>query len=137
MTPPSPNQARFFVALLPHRRTAELRLRRLSMRFGKPTEQSCSEIPSPHHPAASVSLATGKNWTRSSNRSFSPLCPQHSPVPITLCGFGAFPPRVIYVNVFLEGVLDDCCSLPSDGLYLARDPWPVDQKSRNRRFAPI
>ena len=55
-------------------------------------------------------------------------------MPVTLCGFGAFPPRVIYVDVVREGSLMTIQPALMD--YLAETLGIVDKNSRSRRFAP-
>lgn len=55
-------------------------------------------------------------------------------VPIILSGFGAFPPRVIYVNVIKTPALLNIQAQLSS--YLENNLGIVDAKSKNRPFSP-
>ena len=63
MTPPSPNQARFFVALLP---PAALQSQVTAIKqevWQNLPEQGGAEVSAPHYPAAAVSLASRRGGT--------------------------------------------------------------------------
>jgi 2'-5' RNA ligase len=132
MTPPSPNQARFFVALLP---PAELQSQVTAIKQEVwQTYQSKAALKSPPH----ITLQPPFLWDEADverlKQHLAHFAQGHPPVPVTLSGFGAFPPRVIYVDVVREGNLMTIQPALMD--YLAETLGIVDKKSRNRRFAP-
>ena len=62
------------------------------------------------------------------------FCQNYSPIPITLSGFNAFPPRVIYVDVIKTPEL---LTLQQDLMaYLEQHLNIVDEVSKKRPFSP-
>jgi 2'-5' RNA ligase len=132
MTPPSPNQARFFVALLPPA-ALQSQVTAIKQEVWQ-TYQSKAALKSPPH----ITLQPPFLWDEADverlKENLAHFAQAHPPVPVTLSGFGAFPPRVIYVDVVREGNLVTIQPALMD--YLAETLGIVDKKSRNRRFAP-
>ncbi len=88
---------RFFVSLLPPQSIQD-EVTEIKLYFAK-CYQSCHALKSPPH----VTLQPPFQWECSRladlEASLANFAASYPPVPITLDGFGVFPPKVIYVNV--------------------------------------
>ncbi len=128
----STEQALFFVALLPPS-DLQAQLTIIKQEFWQ-TYQSRAALKSPPH----VTLQPPFRWPEEAEGQLKACLLQfaqhYPPVSITLSGFGAFPPRVIYVDVVRRGLL---MTIQPDLIdYMAATLGIEDKKSRNRRFAP-
>jgi 2'-5' RNA ligase len=95
---------------------------------------SCHAQKSPPH----ITLQAPFEWNREAvevlEQSLSNFASTHLSIPITLSGFSAFPPRVIYINVVRTGEL---LSLQADLMnYMMQQLGIVDPISKQRPFAP-
>jgi len=132
MTPTSPNQARFFVALL-HPAALQSQVTAIKQEVWQ-TYQSKAALKSPPHITLQPPFLWQAEEVERLKQHLAHFAQAHPPVPVTLCGFGAFPPRVIYVDVVREGSLMTIQPALMD--YLAETLGIVDKNSRSRRFAP-
>lgn len=132
MTSQLKEQALFFVALLP---PPDLQAQVTAIKQEiEQTYQSRAALKSPPH----ITLQPPFRWPKKEDGQLKAclleFAQQYPPIPVTLSGFGAFPPRVIYVDVLRQGLL---MTIQSDLLnYMAATLGIEDKKSRNRRFAP-
>ncbi len=98
-----PQHPRFFIALLPPD-SVQAEARQLQLEMGD-RFQSRAALKSPPH----ITLYPPFTWpTDTLPHLIEPLsqfADAHSPVPLTLSGFGAFQPRVIYIHVDLSPAL--------------------------------
>lgn len=131
MASPSPESARFFVALLPPQPVQDAITaikQEIERRFG-----SRAALRSPPH----ITLQPPFDWPLERldklQHHLHRFARQQQPVPVVLEGFSAFPPRVIYVDVHqtaaliavqpaLIAHLETHCGLRQS--YRARAPWP-------------
>ena len=132
MAAPSPDQARFFIALLPppHLQAQITAIKQKVWEVYK----SRAALKSPPH----ITLQPPFLWEDANidclHHHLAQFAQHHPPVPVTLSGFGAFPARVIYVEVIRQGTLMTLQPALMD--YLADHLDIEDTKSRHRRFAP-
>lgn len=128
----SSKTTRFFVALIPpHAVQAEAT--RLKEHF-RDNYYSKAALKSPPH----ITLQAPFEWPNDDRdrllSALSQFKSQFSDIPITLSGFGAFPPRVIYIDVEQT---DELMALQSElSRYLADSLGIVDPMSRSRPFCP-
>jgi 2'-5' RNA ligase len=128
----SPRDAsHFFIALLPPPDVQEFAnqvVAELGDRY-----QTCTAKAPPH-----VTLFPPFEWHASTaaqlDAALRDFAAQQSSIPVTLSGFGAFPPRVLYINVLKTAEL---LHLQAELLcYLESTLAIVDPKSKTRPFAP-
>lgn len=128
--PKSPRASRFFVALLP---PAEVQAEATSIKeYFRDRYQSQGALRSPPH----VTLQPPFEWgaeTQPLLQALAGFAQTQPPVPMTLAGFSAFPPRVIFINVVKTPEL--MVLQPALRDYLETTLNIVD-RSRNRPFAP-
>lgn len=122
---------RFFVALLPPQEIQDY-VTEIKQHFAS-VYASCGALKSPSH----ITLQPPFEWSveavPSLEESLKTFALRHSPIPIILSGFGAFPPRVIYINVIKTPEL---MALQADlRAYLEENLGIVDL-SQKRSFAP-
>jgi len=128
----SPSRPLFFVALLPPPAIRE-QVTAIKQDFAARYD-SRHALKSPPH----VTLQPPFKWLAEDmatlENALSQFTTTRQPVPVTLSGFGAFPPRVIYVNVLKTPELLDIQKQLSahfeDTLNL------VDERSKKRAFSP-
>ena len=126
------SQHRFFIALLP---PAEIQdtAREIQQYFSDRYHSRAAQKSPPHitlHPPFEWPAAT----VGSLQTTLATFAAQHGAVPITLSGFGAFPPRVIYINVLKT---PDLMSLQQAlTAYVEVKLNLVDQRCRRRPYAP-
>lgn len=99
----SATTARFFIALLPSQ-TIQAEVNAIKQVFVD-HHNSCAALKSPPH----VTLQPPFEWTIEAlpdlSETLQAFAAQVSPMPITLSGFGAFAPHVIYINVIKSSSL--------------------------------
>jgi 2'-5' RNA ligase len=124
--------ARFFVALLPPpalRAEITAIQHDIWQRF-----QSKAALRSPPHITLQPPFIWPLDQVAHLERSLAAFAQQQSPVPIDLEGYGAFPPRVIYVNVQRQGPL---MALQPALMDYLETHWAIAHPpSRQRPFAP-
>ncbi|NER79854.1 MAG: 2'-5' RNA ligase family protein [Leptolyngbya sp. SIO1D8] len=130
--PQSSQKARFFIALLPppdvQTYATELKA------YFRDRYDSKAALRSPPH----ITLQAPFEWLNADygrlQSALANFTPKYASVPIHLSGFGAFPPRVIYLAVESTPEL---MALQLDlSHYLAETLEIVDPRSRNRSFRP-
>ena len=103
MASPSPESARFFVALLPPQAVREA-VTAIKQEIGQ-RFSSRAALKSPPH----ITLQPPFNWSLERldklQHHLHRFAQQQRPIPIVLEGFSAFPPRVIYVDVHQTAAL--------------------------------
>lgn len=97
----SANSARFFVALLPPPALGD-QITAIQQDIGQ-RFQSKAALKSPPHITLQPPFVWPLDQVAHLGRSLAAFAQQQSPVPIELSGYGAFPPRVIYINVQRQG----------------------------------
>lgn len=122
----------FFIALLPPE-TIQEEVNQIKQYFSDRYASSHAQKSPPH-----ITLQPPFEWNRESvevlEECLDRFASDRSEVPITLSGFAAFPPRVIFVNVLKTPEL---LNLQADlANYLKTILGIVDQKSQGRPFAP-
>jgi 2'-5' RNA ligase len=124
--------ARYFVALLPPP-DLQAQITKIKQEVWE-TFQSRAALKSPPH----ITLQPPFLWPEADigflRECLSKFAQRQPSVPVTLSGFGAFPPRVIYVDVARQGRLMTIQPELMD--YLAENLGIVDKKAQQRRFAP-
>jgi len=123
---------RFFIALLPPQAIQDY-AQEIQQHFAQ-TYDSRGALKSPPH----ITLQPPFEWQLDQlpvlGKCLSAFAETRTPVPITLEGFGAFAPRVIYINVLKTAEL---LTLQTDLMaHLEASLGIVHQVSRNRPFAP-
>lgn len=125
-------QARYFVALLPPlsvQQEAQQFKQHFQTKYG-----SKAALKSPPHITLQPPFLWSREATASLHQSLETFTARFPPVPVELSGFGAFSPRVIYIDV---GRTAELMALqPSLMNYLAAELEIVDKRSQQRRFAP-
>jgi 2'-5' RNA ligase len=128
----NPSKHRFFVALLPPQEVQDY-VNEVKQVFAD-RYNSRAALKSPPH----VTLQPPFEWLAGElaalTQALDQFALQHSPVPMTLSGFGAFVPRVIYVNVLKTPEL-----LALQAALMASMEATlgiVDPASKTRPFAP-
>jgi len=126
------SQSRFFIALLPPPAVRDHATRVKA--YFRDRYHSKAALRSPPH----ITLQPPFKWPDAErDRLYSALsdfAPQRSPVPVTLSGFGAFPPRVIFLAVEHT---PDLMALQQDlSRHLAKTLEVVDPKAHSRPFRP-
>lgn len=128
-----PNQmSRFFIALLPPQHIQDY-ANQVKQHFAD-KYASCGAQKSPPH----ITLQPPFEWADANvsllETSLQEFASGQQPIPITLSGFDAFAPRVIYINVVKsQAILTLQANLMA---YLASTLGIVDQVSQSRPFAP-
>ncbi|HEY9764458.1 MAG TPA: 2'-5' RNA ligase family protein [Trichocoleus sp.] len=130
--PGSPGRKRFFIALLP---PAEVQAEATAIKeYFQTNYQSEAALRSPPH----ITLQPPFEWAKDDlSRLYETLAAfalQQAPIPMTLSGFSAFPPRVIFIDVVKTPEL--VAVQPALMTYLEETLGIVDARSKNRRFAP-
>lgn len=122
----------FFIALLP-----PLEIQRYASEVKSYFDQhyaSRHAFKSPPH----ITLQPPFRWQHDRfpilNESIATFARSHSPIPIILSGFGAFPPRVIYINVERTEVLRTLHRKLIE--HLETSIALVDPKEKSRPYAP-
>ncbi|MDY6939172.1 MAG: 2'-5' RNA ligase family protein [Cyanobacteriota bacterium] len=123
---------RYFVALLPPDKVAE-EVTEIKQFFDR-TYNSHGALKSPPH----ITLQPPFHWEAERltvlTESLAEFTQWHYPIPITLSGFGAFPPRVIYVNVLKTPELMQVRA--SLFTYLTQKFESIATKADRRSFSP-
>ena len=126
------SQHRFFIALLPPSEiqdTANAIKQYFSVRYHSRAAQK-----SPPH----ITLQPPFTWPAATvgslQTALAAFATQHGATPITLSGFGAFPPGVIYINVLKTPELMLLQQLLTD--YMEAELNIVDRRSQHRPYAP-
>lgn len=122
----------YFVALLPPQEIQD---------YANEVKQYFSDRYNSRHAQKSpphITLQAPFEWNREAvevlEQSLSNFASTHPSIPITLSGFSAFPPRVIYINVMRTPEL---LSLQADLMnYMMQQLGIVDPISKQRPFAP-
>jgi len=122
----------FFIALLPPQ-TIQASIMKIKQHCADVYESKAA-LKSPAH----ITLQSPFKWEVDAvpilKESLKSFAQTRIPVPITLQGFGAFKPRVIYVNVLkspeLIAIHKDLVAYLEDSLGI------VDERSKNRSFSP-
>ena len=130
--PKKPSNKRFFIALIPPLEVQQYATT-LKEHF-RDRYHSKAALRSPPH----ITLQPPFKWPEDQQpqllaalEAFSPPTAQ---VPINLSGFGAFPPRVIYIDVEQSSELMTLQTALSQ--YVAETLDIVDPRSRDRKFCP-
>ncbi|MDY6783103.1 MAG: 2'-5' RNA ligase family protein [Cyanobacteriota bacterium] len=123
---------RFFIALLPPQ-TIQQRVNEIKQHFAD-VYQSRKAFKSPPH----ITLQPPFHWEDANisvlEYTLAEFARNRGSIPILLSGFGAFKPRVIFVNPLKTPEL---MKIQEDlGNYLARTLSIVDEKSKFRSFSP-
>lgn len=131
-TPLDPSKRRFFIALVPPQDIQDYTLK-IQQSFAE-TYQSRKALNSPPH----ITLQAPFEWVLDNvavlEQSIRMFASTKTPVPITLKGFGAFAPRVIYINVLRTPEL---LTMQSDLLeHMQTSCGIVDPVSKTRPFSP-
>lgn len=126
------SKPRFFIALLPPQEIQDY-AKEIQQYFEQKYD-SRRALRSPPH----ITLQPPFEWQLDSlsvlEESLSRFVSDRSPIPITLSGFSAFAPRVIYINVLKTPEL---LTLQADLMtYLEASLGIVDATSKQRPFAP-
>jgi len=123
--------ARYFLALLPPQEV-QAAVNQVKQHFAD-RYASCKAQNSPPH----ITLQPPFEWATaqvSLEQSLLAFGQRHSPVPIQLSGFGAFAPRVIYIQVLKTPEL---LALQAElATYLERELKIVDTAAKKRAYAP-
>lgn len=126
------SQRLFFIALLPPseiQATASEIKQYFSDRYHSRAAQK-----SPPH----ITLQPPFEWPAANvgslQTSLATFALQHSPLPITLSGFGAFPPRVIYINVLKTPALISLQKVLAT--HMETELNIVGRRSQHRPYAP-
>ena len=124
--------SRFFIGLLP---PPDVQAEATALKqFFWDTYQSRAALKSPPH----ITLQPPFQWPLQQidrlQTTLVEFARQQPAVPVQLSGFGAFPPRVIYINVGREGTL--MALQPALAEHLATALAIIDSRSQNRPFAP-
>jgi 2'-5' RNA ligase len=122
----------YFIALLPPQEIQD---------YANEVKQYFSDRYNSHHAQKSpphITLQAPFEWNREAvevlEQSLSNFASTHASIPITLSGFSAFEPRVIYINVVRTPEL---LSLQADLMnYVMQQLGIVDPISKQRPFAP-
>ncbi|HEY9624460.1 MAG TPA: 2'-5' RNA ligase family protein [Crinalium sp.] len=126
-----PNTPRFFIALLPPQAIQDFAtdvIQELSDRYRTRTSKA------PPHVTLQPPFQWPLDQVTALEQCLAASAEQHSPVPIALSGFGAFAPRVLYVNVLKTPELLALQSNLADALEKTLNI--ADPKSKQRPFAP-
>ena len=125
-------KARFFIAIIP---PPEVQAKVTQIKeYFRDRYNSQAALRSPPH----ITLQAPFEWVEADHDHLIMSLTEYQfhlqAIPIQLCGFGAFPPRVIYVNVEHTPAL---MALQSDlSEYLATRLGIIDQRSQTRPFHP-
>ncbi|ASC69308.1 Putative phosphoesterase [Halomicronema hongdechloris C2206] len=96
--------------------------------------QSRAALRSPPHITLQPPFRWPLNRYESLLEHLSAIAQEHAPIPIQLSGFGAFPPRVIFIHVAKTPAL--MASQPAVMQALAERLGISDEKSKRRAFTP-
>lgn len=124
--------SRFFIALVPPQDIQDY-TNQIKQYFAEQYASSGAQKSPPH-----ITLQPPFEWADSNvsvlEAALKEFASEQQPVPITLSGFDAFAPRVIYINVVKSQAL---LTLQANLMaYLASHLGIVDQVSQSRPFAP-
>jgi 2'-5' RNA ligase len=130
--PQNTKASRFFVALLP---PEDVQAEATAIKtYFRDHYQSQGALRSPPH----ITLQPPFEWAQDDQerlwQTLAAFAQEHCPVPMTLSGFSAFPPRVIYINVAKTAAL--MALQPALMEHLATKLRIVDARSKNRPFSP-
>ncbi len=129
---PPVDPARFFVALLPPQ-NLQAQITAIKQDIWQQFHSKAALNSPPH-----ITLQPPFTWPldrlQTLEQPLAALAQQHSPVPIQLSGYGAFPPRVIYINVLRQGPLMTLQPAVMD--HLETHCAIVDAVAKRRPFAP-
>lgn len=130
--PLDPSKRRFFIALVPPQDIQDY-ARKIQQSFVE-TYHSRKALNSPPH----ITLQAPFEWQLDNvavlEQSLKTFASTKTPVPVTLKGFGAFAPRVIYINVLRTPEL---LALQSDLIrHMEASCGIVDPVSKTRPFSP-
>jgi 2'-5' RNA ligase len=122
----------FFIALLPPQEIQDY-ANQVKQYFAQVYNSSHAQKSPPH-----ITLQAPFEWNKDAlevlEASLSSFAATQASIPITLSGFGAFPPRVIYINVVkTPGLLTLQAALMQ---HMIRSLGIVDPMSKQRPFAP-
>ncbi|NEP60456.1 MAG: 2'-5' RNA ligase family protein [Symploca sp. SIO2G7] len=125
-------KSRFFIALLPPE-AFQNRANEIKQYFAQTYDSQGAQQSPPH-----ITLQPPFEWSQDTltilEQSLRTFGEMHSPIPITLNGFGAFAPKVIYINVLKSPEL---MSLQAELMaYLKVSLGIVHQVSQSRPFHP-
>ncbi|MGB3239319.1 MAG: 2'-5' RNA ligase family protein [Geitlerinemataceae cyanobacterium] len=122
----------YFIALLPPMEIAE-EVTQIKRDFAN-NHGSCAALKSPPHVTLQPPFERSNEEVELLKVCLQEFVGGYAPVPITLSGFGAFPPRVIYVDVVKTPEL---MALQSGlAAYLEANVAWVDPRNRSRPFSP-
>lgn len=129
---PSDPRKLFFVALLPPT-DLQVEITEIKQYFAR-EYQSSHALKSPPH----ITLYPPFKWLPENlpqlNQCLCEFAANYAPIPVTLDGFGAFAPRVIFIHPLKTPEL---MTLQGDLMgYLASNLGLVDERSKNQSFAP-
>ncbi len=129
---PSDPRKLFFVALLPPT-DQQAEITEIKQYFAR-EYQSSHALKSPPH----ITLYPPFKWLPENlpqlNQCLCEFAANYAPIPVTLDGFGAFAPRVIFIHPLKTPEL---MTLQGDLMgYLASNLGLVDERSKNQSFAP-
>ena len=126
------SQHRFFIALLPPSQIQD-KASEIQQYFSDRYHSRAAQKSPPH-----ITLQPPFEWpaatVESLQTSLAAFAMRHSALPITLSGFGAFPPRVIYINVLKTPNLMSLQQALT--VHMEAKLNIVDQRSRRRPYTP-
>lgn len=126
-----PSTPRFFIALIPPE-PIQAYATQIIQELGDRFQMRTAKAP-PH-----ITLQAPFQWPLDQvptlNQCIATVAQQHSPVPITLSGFGAFAPRVLYIHVAKTPELLDLQTTLAETLESTLAI--VDAASKRRSFTP-
>lgn len=126
------SKSRFFIALLPPLEIQDY-VNQIKQHFAENYASRGAQRSPPH-----ITLQPPFEWLPEQvpvlEESLSRFAKERESVPVTLSGFGAFPPRVIYINVLKT---QELLALQTDLMaHLESNLGIVDQVARTRAFSP-
>jgi 2'-5' RNA ligase len=122
----------FFIALLPPQEVQEF-ANGIKQRFAE-VYNSRAALKSPPHITLAPPFKLRVENLSLLEQKLAEFAATQFPIPITLSGFGAFKPRVIYINVLKTPEL--IAAQKDLTIYLANSLNIVDRRSQTRPFAP-
>lgn len=126
------SKRRFFIALLPPLKIQDY-ANEIKQYFAQTYDSQAAQKSPPH-----ITLQPPFEWQLDTlpalKQYLKTFADMRTPLPVTLDGFGAFVPRVIYINVLKTPEL---LTLQQDLIvYIEASLGIIDQASKNRPFAP-
>lgn len=127
-----PLSSRFFIALLPQREIQDY-TNRIKQHFAEHYASRGAQKSPPH-----ITLQPPFEWSSEQvpvlEECLSRFANNREPISVTLSGFGAFPPRVIYINVLKT---QELLTFQTDlMMHLENKLGIVDQVAKTRSFSP-